>query len=91
MTARLISVALLLLLGVLQAQLWWGRGSLPRVYQMQAQLQSQLQSNAQTRLHNEQLAAEVRDLQDGLEMTEEKARLELGMVKPDEIYVQVAK
>jgi cell division protein FtsB len=38
---------------------------------------------------NDQLAAEVRDLQEGLEMVEEKARMELGMVKPNEIYVNV--
>ena len=38
-----------------------------------------------------QLSAEVRDLKEGLEMVEEKARLELGMVKPNEIYVQFAK
>jgi cell division protein FtsB len=35
------------------------------------------------------LAAEVGDLKEGLEMVEEKARFELGMIKPDEIYVQV--
>ena len=41
------------------------------------------------RARNEQLQAEVSDLKEGLEMVEEKARLELGMVKPDEILVQV--
>ena len=39
---------------------------------------------------NQQLDAEVRDLKEGLEMVEEKARRELGMVKPDEILVQIA-
>ena len=38
---------------------------------------------------NAQLAAEVRDLKEGLDMVEEKARSELGMVKPNEIFVQV--
>ena len=42
-------------------------------------------------LQNGTLAAEVRDLKEGLEMVEEKARLELGMVKPNEIYVQIGK
>ena len=40
---------------------------------------------------NERLASEVRDLKEGLEMVEEKARAELGMIKPDEILVQVTK
>ena len=39
---------------------------------------------------NEQLAAEVSDLKEGLEMVEEKARFELGMIRPDEIFVQLA-
>ena len=41
------------------------------------------------RTRNAQLDAEVRDLKEGLEMVEEKARFELGMVKPDELLVQV--
>ena len=41
-------------------------------------------------VRNDQITAEVRDLKEGLEMIEEKARFELGMVKPDEIYVQVS-
>jgi cell division protein FtsB len=40
---------------------------------------------------NDRLAAEVRDLKEGMEMVEEKARFELGMVRPNEILVQIAK
>jgi cell division protein FtsB len=58
---------------------------------MAAELEAQKQKNAQAQLANDQLAAEVRDLKEGLEMVEEKARLELGMVKPNEIYVQISK
>ena len=43
------------------------------------------------RARNVRLQAEVRDLLEGLEMVEEKARAELGMVKPNEIYVQIAR
>ena len=48
-------------------------------------------SNQQAALFNERLAAEINDLQEGLEMVEERARMELGMVKANEIYVQIAK
>ena len=89
MARRLVTVALIALLVILQAQLWFGRGSLPNVARMTEQLNAQNQKNQQALMANNQLAAEVRDLKEGLEMVEEKARLELGMVKPNEIYVQI--
>jgi cell division protein FtsB len=82
---------LITLLVVLHAQLWFGRGSVPKVARMTVELEAQKQKNAQAQLVNDRLAAEVQDLKEGLEMVEEKARLELGMVKPNEIYVQIAK
>jgi cell division protein FtsB len=89
MGARLASLLLVGLLVVLHAQLWFGRGSVPAVAEMQRKLQEQHQANAQAQQANERLAAEVRDLREGLEMVEEKARTELGMVRPNEIFVNV--
>jgi cell division protein FtsB len=74
---------------VLHAQLWFGRGSVPNVARLQSRLEAQNDKNAAAQLRNEQLASEVRDLKEGLEMVEEKARSELGMVKPNEIFVQI--
>ena len=82
---------LIVLLVIFQAQLWLGRGSIPNVRQMQRDLSEQLARNEQAKSRNEQLQAEVRDLKEGLEIVEEKARTELGMVKPNEIFVQVNK
>lgn len=59
--------------------------------EMQRRLTDQQAKNLKSQARNEQLAAEVRDLKEGLEMVEEKARSELGMVKPNEIFVQVSK
>ncbi len=86
-----VPAALIALLVMVHAQLWSGRGSVPTVARMSEQLQVQMQQNQQARTTNNQLAAEVRDLKEGLEMVEEKARMELGMVKPNEIYVQISK
>jgi cell division protein FtsB len=58
---------------------------------MQQKLEEQLQQNQQLQTQNERLGAEVGDLKEGLEIVEEKARTELGMVKPNEIFVQIAK
>ena len=91
MGSRAVSLALITLLVILHAQLWLGRGSLPNVAQLRTQLAEQNQRNNQAQLANSQLAAEVRDLKEGLEMVEEKARMELGMIKANEIYVQIAR
>ena len=91
MGPRLVPAVLIALLVILHAQLWFGRGSVSAVASMQEQLSAQHQQNQQALLANNRLAAEVRDLKEGLEMVEEKARQELGMVKANEIYVQVAK
>jgi cell division protein FtsB len=87
---KLIPWGLLLLLALVQAELWAGKGGRSHVVQLQLQLQAQQQANDTARLRNQRLAAEVSDLKEGLEMVEEKARSELGMVKPDEILVQLS-
>lgn len=91
MGSRSVMLALIALLVILHAQLWSGRGSIPNVAQLQAQLKTQAQLNQQAVQANQQLAAEVRDLKEGLEMVEEKARIELGMIKVNEIYVLIAR
>lgn len=89
MVNRFVPAILIALLMLFHAQLWNGRGSIPNVREMQQQLDEQVAKNLKLQASNEQLAADVKDLQDGLEMVEEKARSELGMVKPNEIFVQI--
>jgi cell division protein FtsB len=91
MGKRLLPVVLIALLLVMQAQLWFGRGSLTHVSDLREELEQQKQSNEDARRKIEQLSAEVNDLKEGLNMVEERARSELGMVKPHEILVQLAK
>ena len=91
MGSRIISALLIALLAIVQAQLWIGRGSIPSVSSMQNRLGQQAAKNAQAQVDNERLTAEVKDLKEGLAMVEEKAREELGMVKPNEIFVQIAR
>jgi len=88
---RLVPAILIALLLIVHAQLWFGRGSVGSVSEMHRKLEAQKAANAQAQQANEQLASEVRDLKEGLEMVEEKARMELGMVKPNEIFVNVTK
>lgn len=90
MASRFIPALLVGLLLMLHAQLWLGRGSVPRVAEMKRELAAQLAANERAQQRNDQIASEVRDLQEGLYMVEELARQDLGMVRPNEIFVQVA-
>ena len=87
---RWITLGLIALLTLVQAELWFGKGGVPRMLDLQGKLSAQQAANEAAKARNAQLDAEVRDLKEGLEMVEEKARHELGMVKPDEILVQMA-
>ena len=88
MGSRIVPIVLLAVLAAVHAQLWSGRGSIPSVQEMQRQLAVQKAANAVASQAIARLTSEVNDLKEGLEMVEEKARSELGMVKPNEIYVQ---
>jgi cell division protein FtsB len=88
---RWVTVVLAVLVVLIQADLWFGRGSLPQVWKLQRDLAAQQQTNERARERNARVTAEVTDLREGLEMVEDKARNELGMIKPDEVLVQVSK
>ena len=87
---RWITLVLAGLLVLVHAELWFGKGGVPRMVELQGKLEAQQATNEAARRRNALLAAEVNDLKEGLEMVEEKARLELGMIKPDEIFVQLS-
>ena len=89
MRSRIVPIILVVLLAYLQIQLWTGRGSLPDVNRQREALADRKEANARKAATNERLASEVNDLQQGLEMVEERARAELGMVKPNEVFVQI--
>ena len=85
---RLLTMALAALIGLIQYPLWLGKGSWLRVWELDQQIQSQRAVNQRLQARNGSLDAEVRDLKQGLEAIEERARSELGMVKQDEIFFQ---
>ncbi len=77
-----------LLLG-LQYPLWFGHASWPRVHALRQQLAQQQDLNASLADRNAALAAEVLDLKQGVGAIEERARMELGMVRKDELFFQI--
>jgi cell division protein FtsB len=88
---RSIPVLLIALLAIIHGQLWFGRGSLPNVAKLTAQLEEQNKQNALAVQDSARLSAEIHDLKEGLEIVEEKARSELAMVKSNEIFIQIAR
>ena len=86
---RWLSVAFLALVALLQYPLWIGKGGWLRVWDADRLLQQQREANRQLELRNAGLDAEVRDLKQGYDAIEERARFELGMIKQDEVFVQI--
>ncbi|MBN2886773.1 MAG: cell division protein FtsB [Chromatiaceae bacterium] len=86
---RSLIALLLLVLLVLQYRLWVGPGSLAELHLMRQEITAREAELEQLAARNAALRAEVEDLRRGLEALEERARTELGMIKPGEIFLQV--
>lgn len=88
---RLVLVVLVLLLGWLQYRLWSGTGGARDVAGLESQVAQQARQNAGLRERNAALAAEVADLKSptGEAAVEERARSELGMIRPGETFYRV--
>lgn len=91
MDNRLLPALLIALLLILQGQIWLGKGGVPTVIDLEMKIQEQNELNAKAKRINGQLNSEVNDLKEGLNTVEERARQELGMVKANEIFVQIEK
>lgn len=86
---RLITLSLAALLLLIQYPLWLGKGGWLRVWDLDNQVTAASQKNEELKARNAKLASEVSDLKDGTGAVEERARYELGMIKNDEIYIQI--
>ena len=86
-----ILAVLVVLLGVLQYQLWLGDRGLPEVRRLQALIEVERQENARLEARNRRLAVEVHDLKNSLEAVEERARTDLGMIGRTETFYHVVK
>ena len=86
---RALTLFLLVLLLLLQWSLWLGKGSWLRVWQLDSQLTTLRTSNEKLVDRNLALAAEVSDLKQGSSAIEERARSELGMIRPGEVFYRV--
>lgn len=86
---RFLGLALVLLIALIQNPLWFGKGGLLRVHELNGQIDAQRETNVKLAVRNAALDAEVVDLKKGYDAIEERARSELGMVKQDEVFFQL--
>lgn len=86
---KVLFVLLILMLAVLQYKLWFDTGSVRDAWRLQTAVTQQKKRNMTLRQRNSNLEAEIVDLKNGTESVEERAREQLGMVKPGETYYRV--
>ncbi|MBI4292662.1 MAG: cell division protein FtsB [Betaproteobacteria bacterium] len=86
---KFLAAALAALVLLLQYPLWLGKGGWLRAWDLDRQVQAQKDANTRLQGRNEALDAEVRDLKQGFDAVEERARYELGMVKQDEVFFRI--
>lgn len=86
---RIVTLILFVLLILLQFKLWLGEGGFREVARLETRVESQRQQNDDLLQRNAELQAEVEDLRERLDAVEERARNELGLIKPAEQFYQV--
>lgn len=84
--SRLLLVFLVGLFALLQYRLWIADGGFAEIYRLHQDIARYQQRNAELKARNDALEAEINDLKQGLAATEERARSDLGYIKPDEEY-----
>lgn len=86
---RIVTLILFVLLVLLQFKLWLGEGGFREVARLETRVEDQRQLNEDLLQRNAELQAEVEDLRERLDAVEERARSELGLIKPAEEFYQV--
>jgi cell division protein FtsB len=86
---KILAAVLGLLIVAIQYPLWLGKGGWMRVWDMERQVAAQKRTNASLEARNVALEAEVKDLKQGFDAVEERARYELGMLRQDEVFFRV--
>lgn len=87
--SKLIFLLFSLVTLLMQYRLWFGVNSLPEYWKLQVQVQHQRDQNTQLSIRNQALNLEIMDLKQGLEAVEERARYELGLIKPNETFYRI--
>ena len=86
---RILFLALVLLIALIQYPLWLGHGGWFAVWELESTVADHREANEGLKARNQAMAAEVQDLRAGTEAAEERARSELGLAHKDEMFIQI--
>ncbi len=86
---KILGGVLAALIVLIQYPLWAGKGGWIHAWEAEQKLAAQRARNQQLELRNASLEADVKDLKQGTDAIEERARYELGMIKKDEVFFQI--
>lgn len=86
---RIFALTLLIVLGWLQFELWFGKNGISDFQVVDADIEVQHQVNGNLQSRNNEMFAEIDDLRQGLDAIEERARHELGMIKEGETFYRI--
>ena len=89
-SSKVLTVLAIIIIAVLQYHFWLGEGGYLPHQTLLEQIKTQTEANQEQKENNRVLAAEVFDLKNGAEAIEEHARLDLGLIKPHETFIQMS-
>lgn len=86
---RLLTVIIIGLVLVLQYRIWFGQHGMQDFRELQSDVARQETANESLEQRNQLIAADIDDLRNALEAVEERARNELGLVRPEETFFRL--
>lgn len=88
---RILTLILIIVFILLQIDIWFKEDGKKRTEELNQMISTQQQENKEMMIRNSELEQEIKDLKDGTEALEEKARTEMGMIKEGEELYLIAK
>ena len=86
---KLLWALMIVVILLLQVRLWVGEGSFAQVWALEQSIAEQREENTGLATRNERLYAEVRNLRNEQEAVEERARMNLGLIRENETFFLV--
>lgn len=84
-----VALVLVVILGSLQYRIWFGESSFREISEQREKANNIRKENKELEIRNQKIIAEIKDLRDGKDAIEERARYQLGMIKEGEVFIRI--